>query len=166
MDYEKDLEIDKYALDSECVNQPVRFMEWSKRWAEAIAERDRAEQKLKVIEAQVEQRIRMDGQSRSEKLTESAVKSLVMVDPEVQAAREEAIDSSYRANVLLAARQAMEQRKSMIEKLVNLFLSGYWADPKISNSDQQSLTQIGTEVQKDTLKRSPRLKKRAVMGDD
>lgn len=160
MNYEKDLEIDKFALDAECLDQPHRFMTWSKQWADAIAERDRLEQKVKIVEAQVEQNIRNNPESYGGKLTEAGIKSLVTTSSEVIQIREELIEISHQANTLLAARQAMEQRRSMLENLVKLFLSGYWADPKIKQETSQALTQTESERQREALNKSPRLRKR------
>jgi hypothetical protein len=159
-DYEKELEIDKYALDTECLDQPRRFMVWSEQLATASAERDRTEQQRKIIEAQVEQKIRGNPDAYGGKLTEAGIKSHITINSEVIDAQKAEIDASYRVNVLLSAKQAFEQRRSMLENLVKLFLSGYWAEPKIKEEEGQALTKASSEEQKAVLNKSPRLIKR------
>lgn len=158
MDYQKDLEIDKFALDAECLDQARRFMVWSEQLANAMADRDHTEQKLKVTEAQVEQNIRNN--PPVEKLTEAGVKSLIILNEGVKKIHEEFIEASHKANIMLAAKQAMEQRRSMLENLVKLYLSGYWADPKIKAEDGDKMTQASTNREQQALEKSPRLQKR------
>lgn len=163
MDYQEDLKIDKYALDTECLDQSRRFAQWSENLANALTERDRADQKIKIIEAQVEQDIRIRPQNyigTDGKLTEAGVRSLVLLNEEVRLAREEHIDAVHKVNIMTTAKQAFEQRRSMIENLVKLYLSGYWADPKIKKEDDHSLGQISTDKEIEALSKSSRLQKR------
>lgn len=160
MDYQKDLEIDKYALDTECLDQARQFMVWSEGLADAMAERDRIEQKTKVMEAQTEQSIRNNPEGYGGKLTEAGIKSYVITNPEVMQIREESIEATHKVNIIMAAKQAMEQRRSMLENLVKLYLSGYWADPKVKQEDKETIDKGTTKQMKDILNQSPRLKER------
>lgn len=152
--YKEDLEIDKYSLDSECVGQPQKFMAWSEKMAEATAERDRADQNLEVVKAQVEQAVRKDPDAFGlDKVTEGSIKSAVTIHPEVQEANERWIQAKYNASILMSAKDAMEQRRSMLEILIKLFLSGYWADPKVPREDALTLSKDADRVQKVRLNR-------------
>ena len=160
-EYEKDLEIDKYALDLECIDQPRKFLRWAEALAEATAEKDRADQKLEVTKAQIEQEVRANPEgSGIEKVTEATIKSFVTTSPKVAVAQDRWIEAKHRVNILFAAKEALEQRKSMLENLVKLFLSGYWSDPKIKSETKDTLTKGADEAQKKGLDQSPRLSKR------
>lgn len=160
-DYKKDLEIDKYALDAECMDQPRKFMEWSENLADAMAELDRADQKLDVKKAQVEQDIRKDPDKYYvDKVTDASVKAAVTVDGQVKEAHEAWVQAKHQVGILMAARGAMEQRRSMLENLVKLFLSGYWADPKVKPEHKETMAKESFEKQKEALNKSSKLSAR------
>lgn len=161
-EYEKDLEIDKYALDAECMDQPRRFIHWAEALAEASSVRDRMDQSLDVTLAQTEMKVRKDPTAYGlEKVTDASVKALVTIDPFVVKAEELLIQAKHRVNILFAAKEAFEQRKSMLENLVKLFLSGYWSDPKIKGEAKETLSKGADDAQKKKLEESSRLMKRA-----
>ena len=140
LDYEKDLEIDKFSLDAECMDQSRRFAKWGKLWSDAEKERD-----------EIEARTAMDVRTNPEKyglnkVSESGVESSVNSNQEV-------INIRHRVSVLRVAKNAFEQRRSMLEKMVDLFLSGYWAEPRLPKQSQEDLSQAGTEDQKQALKK-------------
>lgn len=148
-EYEQDLEIDKYALDTECMEQPQKFIKWSERLAETTAERDRADQKVEVTKARLEKEMRSNPAYYGlEKATDAAVKAAVIAHKDTQQAIEEWIDAKYRMSILFAAKEGMEQKRSMLENLIKLFLSGYWADPKLPKEAKEALANEGTEKQK------------------
>jgi len=160
-DYEKDLEIDKYALDAECVDQPRKFMKWSENLADAMAELDRADQRLDVTKAGVEQDVRKDPDKYFiEKVTEAAIKVAVTLDQTTKDAHEDWVQAKHKVGILMAARGAMEQRRSMLENLVKLFLSGYWADPKVKPEHKEAMAKESFENQKSALSKSPKLSAR------
>ncbi len=158
--YERDLEIDKYALDAECMDQPRRFIHWAELLAEATAMKDRSDQALEVTKAQVEQEVRINPEAFGiDKVTEAAIKSHTTTHPKVIKAYEEWVQAKYQVNILFAAKEALEQRKSMLENLVKLFLSGYWSDPKIKGEAKEVLSKEADNEQKRGLDKS-RLAKR------
>jgi hypothetical protein len=160
-EFEKDLEIDKYSLDAECLDQPRKFMEWSQDYADAVSEQDRADQKLEVVKAQVEMEARKNPESFGlEKVTDNSIKAAVTMSKKVMEAHEAWVMTKHQVNVLRAGREALEQRKTMLENLVKLFLSGYWADPKIKPEAKEALAEEGAEKQKQGLSKNPRLLKK------
>ena len=157
-DYEKDLEIDKYALDAECLDQAHKFAKWSEGLADAFSERDRMEQALNVTKAQVDKDIRTTpAQFGLEKVTETAVLNLVILDKRTQKAEADLIQANHTVGLYMTAKGAFEQRKSMIENLIKLFLSGYWSDPKVEKKSKEEMTGKATEEQKKALSSSKRL---------
>jgi len=139
-DYNTDLEIDKYSLDMECMDQPRKFAKWSELLADAIKEKDTLKAKLSL-------NIRTNPEAYGlGKTTESGVQSAIESD-------EEYIQARYNVNVLTGAKDAMEQRRSMIEYLIKLFLSGYWAEPRIPQKEREEINSVSTGDQKQELKK-------------
>jgi hypothetical protein len=150
--YEKDLEIDKYALDTECMDQPRKFSHWAEVLAEATAERDRADQNVDVVKAQIETAMRADPVTWGlDKVTDASIKAAVTQNDKVVHTVEALIKAKYRVNVLFAAKEAFEQRKSMLENLVKLFLSGYWSDPRIPKEGTEAGGRASEDLQKNML---------------
>lgn len=153
-DYNQDIEIDKYSLDTECIDQPRKFMKWASLLADALKERDEAKQFLKVTETKISLEIRSDPKSFGlDKITESAVESVVINQKQVVEAGQRLIDAQYNVNILSAAKEAQEQRRSMLENLIKLFLSGYWAEPRIPQKEREEVTSVSTNEQKRELKK-------------
>lgn len=139
-EYEIDLEIDKYSLDTECMDQARKFAKWARLLADAIKEKDMLKSRLSL-------NIRTNPEVYGlGKTTESGVQSAIESDKEY-------IQARYNVNVLTGAKDAMEQRKSMIEYLIKLFLSGYWAEPKIPQKEMEEIASISTEEQKQELRK-------------
>jgi hypothetical protein len=161
-EFEKDLEIDKFSLDAECLDQPRKFMKWSADYADSLAERDRADQKLEVTKAQVEQEVRKNPELYGlDKVTEASIKAAVTISREVDVAFEEWVEAKHRVGIMMAAREALEQRKNMLENLVKLFLSGYWSDPKVSDGVKREMNKdVDAEITKGMTKSTGMLKRK------
>ena len=156
-EFEQDLRMDKYSLDLECLNQPRLFTKWADKLADAVAERDRADQKVEVVKAEVEQSIRVNPQKYGiDKVTEATIKSYVTTSQEVNKAIEDWIQAKHVVGLLMSAKEAMEQRKSMLEELVKLYLSGYWADPKIPKESKEEMSNRNIVEQGKLLQKRPK----------
>ena len=137
-DYKEDLKIDKYNLDEECVTQPQRFNKWAALHIEMIAMRDRSKQKLTLTRANADSHVRqLINQGRGKELnvtkgTEAEIKTAVDLNPEVIEAEENLIEANRKVGVFTVAREAFHDRKKELENLVQLWLSSYWADPRLA----------------------------------
>lgn len=141
--YESELFIDKYNLDVECIDQPRRFKNYGDLWAEAIADRDRAKQKVKVTRADIERMVRKDPLSFGvEKITEASVSSTVELHEDVQRAEISFIEAAREVNLLSIAKEAFQDRREEIRNLVGLFQSSYWAMPKIKSEEMPPSTSL------------------------
>jgi hypothetical protein len=139
-EYDDDLIIDKYNLDSECVDQPRRFMKYGTLYAQAVLERDKIKQRLKIAKAESDEYIRKNFQIMGiEKLTEAVVGNLIERQPEVQKLVGEYLEAEYRVNILEVAKEAFRDRRNELSNLVQLFHDGYWAAPRISADKMEGL---------------------------
>lgn len=149
---EKDLEIDKDNLDIECIDQARRFMKWSVTYAESIRTRDEAKRKASIVRSN----INLDVRSRPEeygltKTTESTIEAVVNSHEEVNTAETAVSDAQYAVNIFSAAKEALDQRRAMLERLVSLYISGYYAQPRLGTEEVGKLADDATQVQKDAL---------------
>ena len=129
--YKEDLEIDKYSLDDELQKQAMLFAEWAEKEVDAQFERDKAKERLEVVKAEADRSIRAAAEKRNAKITESAIQNMVILHEGVREANSEHLDSVKNAKVMAVAREAFEHKKRALEKMVDLFLSNYWAEPRI-----------------------------------
>jgi len=126
----EDLVIDKYNLDEEVARQVEKFVRWGEAHVIALDERDRAKNKLEVLRAKLDSDIRLNPSNyMSTKLTENSIQAAMWLVPEFQQANDDYLNAKKRAEILSIAREAMLQRKSMIESLVKLHLFAYYGDP-------------------------------------
>lgn len=123
-DYE--LEIDIYNLEEEIKTQPKRFFHYSNLLAEQDQKVRFLKERLEIKEAEADHHIRNTATS---KLTEAAIKNMVITDPSVIAINEEYIHAVYEKNILEAAVKAFDQRKGALDNLVKLFTQQYYAEP-------------------------------------
>jgi len=166
LDFGGDVKIDKFSLDTECLDQPRRFKKWSDLLADAIKDQKVAERRYRVAKAEALMEIRRkDGKDISrysfkkdktfryslDKLTDAVVAAAVECHPNVVAADLERAECEHSVGILFGAKDAMKDRREELKNLVSLFLSGYWAEPRIKSSDQEELVDAATSKQKEEL---------------
>jgi hypothetical protein len=150
-DYQNDLLINEHKLDTEWISQPSRMMSYSADLAQAIFNRNRAKENLDVIEAS------LDSEARREptpaglgKATETAIKNWIKLQDTYREALEAYHDSDLEVNLLQGAVNAFNHRKTALENLVKLFLSGYWSEPRLGE-DAKPLREMGEAKIRDDL---------------
>jgi hypothetical protein len=151
--YEKDLEIDKNSLDTECLDQPARFMKYSKAYADAGLERDQKKQELVVERADLSMKIRNDpGEYGLDKVTEGSVQTALDTSKKIVGLTEELNQVQNQVNILGSAKEAFEHRRDMIKILAQLFVSGYWSKVSMPQGASDKMSEAGTQEQKEGLK--------------
>lgn len=131
MDYEKDIKIDESNLDLDWLEQPVLMMQYSRRAAAAKIEEDLANENLKVVEAELDKKIREDFADTGVKITEKVVQAAILTHLEHKTATQAVIDARYNTSIAKAAVQAFEHKKSALENLVRLHGQQYFAGPSV-----------------------------------
>ena len=151
---EQDLSIDQNNLDVECMDQPRKFMKWSVEYADAIRTRDEAKRKASLVKSNtnLDVRSRPEEYGLNSKPTVDSISAVVESSEEVNKAEKEVSDAQYAVNIYGAAKEALDQRRSMLEKLVALYISGYYSQVKLGTDQIGKLADDATEHQKNLLR--------------
>lgn len=138
------LAIDELRLDKDCMEQPMLYLEYSLKLADARQNYDETKVQLDLTEAELKQAIRnnpkrfdLDG----EKITEAAINSKVPLQKEYKDAQGELSDAKHRVDVLSAAVGALDQRKRMLVLLVELRRQELSSEPRVSGDGKRAVEQ-------------------------
>lgn len=138
-EFRKYLLIDKKRLDDAVTQQPSLFFEISEALAEAIAARDLAKEQLANVDADLDKDIRLQLETAGKRATETIVASMVQADPEHQNSFNTYVDVKKKADILMALKDAFQQRGYMLRDLCQLYVANYFEDDSIkanSNTDR------------------------------
>lgn len=161
MGYEKDMYIDERSLDVECLEQASLMVKYSQKLAEARMERDLAKEALDLLRAEIDLNIRDDPEAFNlTKVTEAAITNRILQEEDYQDAQRTYNNANYEVNLLQGVVSAIEQRKSMLEKLVQLHGQQYFAGPaiphNISEVRQQRKAEAEESIGKAFIRRKPK----------
>ena len=134
-DFESDIKINKYKLDSECEQHASIYWYWADKLAKAKNDLGDSEDKFKLISAQREMFIRQNWDDSWGKQTEAGVKAQLESDNEYISAKEEIRNNQHEVNILIAAVTSMEHRRDMLKCEKELLIGGFYASPEMSKKD-------------------------------
>lgn len=149
MDYEKDIEMDESQLDVEWLEQPGKFLRYSKDLVDAQYNLDIAKENYELIRAKADGRIRdnpsafncPEDKGGNPKPTEGWIASTLLQEDDVKQAQMELNEARKEFGYLQAAVRAFDQRKVSLENLTRLVLADYFARP----SEPRDLTAVMKE---------------------
>ena len=138
-DYMKELAIDLHRLEEEWAMQPQLYMKYSELAAQAQLDRDKAKERLDVVRAEIDDKIRTEpliygapvDKSGNLKLTEAWISGTIILQPEYKTASDAISQENYKMNIFKAAVSAFDHRKKALENEVNLWSGGYWSAPNL-----------------------------------
>jgi hypothetical protein len=112
-DYNEDLTIDKNALEIEWEKQAAIYFYWAEKEAEALEAKDKASQRLDIVQAEMDAKIRANPSQYGlgEKTTETAIKNILTNSKEYREAENELIEKNKIVRVLNAAVIAFDHKK-------------------------------------------------------
>lgn len=128
-DFQKDLSINKYKLDEECLSHSSRYAYYAEAQAVAKGDVSAAKDKLELVESEVNLKIRKKFADEGQKVTESIVASALAMDEDVIAAKGKLREAELIYSRLSVAVAAMETRRSELDNLVKLYCAGYFSTP-------------------------------------
>lgn len=168
MGYKEDVIVNINELDVELLRQASLFQYWGRQEAQALYEKDQVEETLSKCKARVELDIRKDPEKYGymNKLTEGAVSCLLVGQQEVMDATEASLKSRYKARILGIAVKSFEHKKKALEKLVELYISGYWATPKVAPEAQMAFDDQAQKVIHKTMMGDERMMRLAKKKED
>lgn len=126
-DFQKDLSINKYKLDEECISHASRYAYYAEACAIAKTNVSEAKDKLELVEAERYEVIRADLENKSIKTTIPMLDRALITDEEVQKAKAELRDAETTLARLQVAVNAMDARRSELDNLVKLYVAGYYS---------------------------------------
>ena len=156
-DYAQDISINKHELDREWVAQADLMWKYAKAEADAEYEMDRAKERLELVKADLDKRVRLLLTGGDKKPTETVIASAVLIHEECKEASSAHLQAKHTYNVLRAAVKAITQRKDSLENLVWLFGKEYFSTP-------QNRSQEGGEGLRKSTRQS--IRQRMVRGQD
>lgn len=140
-DFEKDLSINKFKLDEECISHSSIYFRYAEAQQEAKVELSKAKNNLELIEAEANINIRAELIKNGVKFTEALITSYLAKDDSVKEAKEQAVKAEEVYSKLSVAVTAMEHRKSELDNLVKLYASGYFSVSNGSPESKKSITE-------------------------
>jgi hypothetical protein len=154
--YKEELRISKYKLDEELIRQPQKFLDWALAWVDAADKKDRAKTFADLERAEVESIIRKDPErfDLGEKPTEAAVKAAIAKHRRVIKSIEALQTATTIERTLSEVKYSFRQRKSMLEKLVDLNMMMRFSDVKVPAEKNEQLYQHKTRSIKRRLRES------------
>lgn len=150
-DFEKDLSINKFRLDEECLSHSSIYFKYSDACQEAKSEVSKAKDNLELVQAERRLQIREDLVNGGAKVTESMVESSLIMDEKVREAKEQLRESETVYNKLLVAVQAMDTRRSELDNLVKLYCAGYFSVSNGSSDTKKSVTEMAEKEMRKNL---------------
>lgn len=134
MDFKNDVKIDEMNLDYEWRRQPELILEYTN----ALADKEKEYADLRLIletkSAEIKNIARSYGEivikGKKVKVTESALSELVLVDEEYIENKRKLIDVEHEIDILKGAVEALKHKKTALEWQSQLFLTGYFGEPK------------------------------------
>ena len=154
--YEADLEIDQDSLDREWLRQPHLFMKYSELSAEAKHKMDKAAERVKTIRSQLILQATEGGEELiGVKVNMQTVEAWYRTQDDYKMAKQEFNSAEYTYNILQGAVFAFQQRKTALERLVELWRGGYFSSPKERPSeDGKSIVDQAQDRQRKRLSRN------------
>lgn len=132
-DFQKDLSINKYKLDEECLSHSARFAYYAEACAVAKSNVSKAGDNLKLVTAEANLRIRKTYIDNGQKFTEAVITSELEIDKQVVKARDELREAEEVYGRLQVAVNAMDARRSELDNLVKLYVAGYFSTVDAGN---------------------------------
>ena len=127
-----DKSVDPNHLDLECVRQSELVFKYSKLAAEAQGDMDSAKFQLDMVKSRLEIECRKDPEKFDlGRVSEAGIDAAVKITGKYQTAYETYLNARKDMRVLDAACNALEHKKKMLEKLVQLHGQQYFAGPSV-----------------------------------
>lgn len=153
MAFKDDIRLDITALDKAALEQPELYEEWSTKWAEAVYERDKAKERLRLSEAEADVEIRKSPHkfgwdSPDKSPTEAWCSRQVVIHTKVKTASSALIESQHHVNLISSYKEVLEHRKKSLDILTELFKQNYFvARSRDDRNYSETVVKKGKEEQ-------------------
>lgn len=160
--YENDINIEQHDLEFELIRQANLYLKYSELSVDAGFERDKAKEKIKLIESEIDLDIRKDftNYGFTSKPTEGAIKARIIREPACIKVNNVYLESVRVYNSLNGAKVALEHKKKALELLTGLIIRGYSAEPKVKKEFKETSQKESHKVLSNKLSNNKRLLKK------
>jgi len=141
-DFEGDGRVDKHNLDEELEKNSSLLMEYTELSSVAEGVMNSLKEELKLVEAEIDQRIRNSGV----KTTEAAIKASVTIDEEYIGKNIEYLEAKRKYAVASSALRTIESRKFQVDTFFKMWLTSYFSSPSLD-----SKTVVGKKRKEDLI---------------
>lgn len=154
-DFEKDLSINKFRLDEECLSHSSLYFKYAEAQQEAKTNVSKAKNNLELVEAERYEEIRVEKEKVGIKTTIPMLEKALVCDEFVIKARKKLIEAESIYGKLTVAVQAMDSRRSELDNLTKLYCAGYFSLPNGNSGSRKSANeQTSREIRKNLNKGS------------
>jgi len=121
---------DKFNLDTEWVEQPDLFNEYSILKDLAKEKEDKAKEMLSVIDAEIDLDIRKNFKTKYglDKAPEAAIKATILVHPKHRGAQDAYLQARHEHEILKTAVGAISQKHDALQELTKIWIKGYYSE--------------------------------------
>lgn len=132
MNYEMDVTTDESALDVEWLEQSALTLKYGMNCAKARDIMDRSKEKLELVRAELDAKIRKHPERYDiQKLTEAVVQNSIITNTYYQDTMEAYLQAKNDYEMARVALNAIETKKAALENLVRLHGMNYFAGPAV-----------------------------------
>lgn len=140
MNFEQDIKIDHDSLDVEWLEQPELMLRYGRYQASCALELDKAKERLDVVRAELDKKIRANPEAYEiAKVTETVVSNTIITQDEYMEAQSQALSAKFEFDIARAAVNAIHGRKDALENLVRLHGMQYFAGPNMPRNLNQEV---------------------------
>ena len=135
--------VDLNNLELECSQQPRLFIRFARIVADQQDQADQLERQMKVLEAELDLEIRSNPKEYSiEKITEKAITATILTSQETKDLYTKTAEAKHKLKIAQAMIAALDQKKRMIEKAVDLHGQQYFAKPYVPNKTALAVCEL------------------------
>jgi hypothetical protein len=138
-EFRERLTVDRNALDEALLEQPELYWLVSEAYVSACAKRDTAYDNIKTIDAELDKSIRVNFEKSGKKVTDKVVLSETLAHADHQNAVYEHLTLKEQAEKLGALKESYSQRSYVLKELVNLYVSGYYAQSSVDRESSRAV---------------------------
>lgn len=122
-------------LDKDVSEQAGLYFYYATKWAEASKKVLMAKADLEYVEARIKKGLRQRASDEGKKITEGYLDEAVVNDSEYRRALREYIDMKEEELFWQVVKEAMKQKKDMLEAWVNVNMTLRWSGEQIKNEE-------------------------------
>ena len=158
-EYREQLKFSRWKLDDACENQPELFDRWQQDLVDAMALQEMEKDRLSGVRAELDSKLRKALAEKDElvsveefdcyKSTEGAIALSVDNHSDMKKAHLKVAYAVLKVNVLKGATEAFQQRKSMLQQMTQLFITGYFGDVEYGRKEFDKKVSVEVKIPKE-----------------